>query len=270
MDNRKLTHDQMKESFPGIEKITDTDVKPIIQKTEALKIVEKIGSHNITVEGENLKIATTPWVKENADLIRANKAGIIACMAELKARLAKKAEEIQARWVAKQAEQDAIDKPLIEAMHVRAAELRAQIPADHVEITVKQTGDLDGDPIMEYKAGEIKINWSDINIVGWASAVRPGAMGSFASICVTSISCEKLEAIKADRLATENKKAVAEKAEIDRVAAIFDTAKATGEKQELKRYMTDCNDPHEECSTDVVTVWAMPDGSEKTTRMHTW
>lgn len=54
------------------------------------------------------------------------------------------------------------------------------------------------------------------------------------------------------------------------IQVIFDTAKATGEKQVLRSYTASCNDPHEECSTDAVTVYAMPDGSTKTERQHTW
>ena len=61
-----------------------------------------------------------------------------------------------------------------------------------------------------------------------------------------------------------------EEAEKARIAAIFETAKETGKKQVLKSWMEECNDPKEECSTDSVTLWAMPDGSKKTTRTHTW
>ena len=61
-----------------------------------------------------------------------------------------------------------------------------------------------------------------------------------------------------------------EEAEKARIAEIFETAKATGKKQALKSWMEDCNDPREECSTDSVTLWAMPNGTTKTTRQHTW
>lgn len=52
----------------------------------------------------------------------------------------------------------------------------------------------------------------------------------------------------------------------------FERAEATGERQVIRRYTTGCNSPHEECSTDVVTVWAIPNGfrSKETTRTHTW
>ena len=73
----------------------------------------------------------------------------------------------------------------------------------------------------------------------------------------------------------EDKKAEAEKAakakeEEERKQTIFEKAKETGEKQILSRWTDDCNNPREECSTDIVTVWAMPDGTTKTTRQHTW
>lgn len=52
----------------------------------------------------------------------------------------------------------------------------------------------------------------------------------------------------------------------------FEKAEATGERQVIRRYTTGCNSPHEECSTDVVTLWAIPNGfrSKETTRTHTW
>jgi hypothetical protein len=51
---------------------------------------------------------------------------------------------------------------------------------------------------------------------------------------------------------------------------IFETAKSTGKKQLIRSYMTDCNDPKADCSSDYVSVWAMPDGTVKTERTHTY
>lgn len=52
--------------------------------------------------------------------------------------------------------------------------------------------------------------------------------------------------------------------------AVFEKARQTGQKQVLLTYMDDCDDPREECSTDFITVYAMPDGSRTTKRQHTW
>lgn len=54
------------------------------------------------------------------------------------------------------------------------------------------------------------------------------------------------------------------------VAAKFAEAKETGEPVLLQSWTEDCNDPHEECSTDTIMTFAMPDGTRKTQRHHTW
>jgi len=53
-------------------------------------------------------------------------------------------------------------------------------------------------------------------------------------------------------------------------AAIFATAKETGTPVLLAHWMDNCDDPREECSTDSVTEYAMPDGTTETKRQHTW
>lgn len=50
----------------------------------------------------------------------------------------------------------------------------------------------------------------------------------------------------------------------------FETAKATGERQVLYKTFDECDDPREECSMDEIVVYAMPDGSTKTERHHTY
>jgi hypothetical protein len=63
----------------------------------------------------------------------------------------------------------------------------------------------------------------------------------------------------------------AKKAEkVDKEKVIFETAKKTGEKQVIESYSVECNDPHEECDIDIITTYAMPDGTKKTVRNHTW
>ncbi len=51
---------------------------------------------------------------------------------------------------------------------------------------------------------------------------------------------------------------------------LFEKAKETGEKQKIKSFSTHCMDPDEECNVDIVTVYAMPDGTEKKEAHHTW
>ncbi|MED4914316.1 hypothetical protein [Parageobacillus thermoglucosidasius] len=65
----------------------------------------------------------------------------------------------------------------------------------------------------------------------------------------------------------KEKQKEAEKAELQ---AKFDEAKRTGQKVEIRRWTDDCNDPKEECDLDIVIEYAMPDGSVKVERHHTW
>jgi hypothetical protein len=58
-------------------------------------------------------------------------------------------------------------------------------------------------------------------------------------------------------------------AEAERQAK-FDEARETGEPVLLKRWTEDCSDPREECSLDICCQYAMPDGSVKVERNHTW
>lgn len=63
------------------------------------------------------------------------------------------------------------------------------------------------------------------------------------------------------------------KAEAEKEAkrqAIFNKAKETGEPQLLRQWMDKCNDRNEECSVDNVYEYAMPDGTTKIERYHTW
>ena len=50
----------------------------------------------------------------------------------------------------------------------------------------------------------------------------------------------------------------------------FDEAKKTRRPVELYRYSDDCDDPEEDCNTDIVIIYAMPDGTTKEERMHTY
>lgn len=44
----------------------------------------------------------------------------------------------------------------------------------------------------------------------------------------------------------------------------------TGNKVAIRQYICDCTDKNEECSMDIATDWAMPDGTIKRTYQHTW
>lgn len=87
-----------------------------------------------------------------------------------------------------------IEQPLLDAMRAKADDLRKKIPSGTVEVHATQIGSADGDPIMRYMANGVEIGWQDAEIVGTACAVRPGALGAFASITVAYTTAEKITA----------------------------------------------------------------------------
>ena len=157
---------------------------------------------------------------------------------------------------------------LLAAMRQQEAELVAQIPADHIRVTAKQTGDCDGDPIMEYAAEGEKLNWTQITFQGAATAKWPKAMSAFAFEQVCSISRADIDAVRTARL--EKARQAEEKA---REAArkrqeAFDQAKATGEPVLLRQWGESVEE--EDNSLDIVCEYAMPDGTVKRERSGTY
>jgi len=69
------------------------------------------------------------------------------------------------------------------------------------------------------------------------------------------------------KTAEENKE---KQEEQSRINNLFEIARKTGEKQLINKWLEDCNDPQEECNTDICYEWAMPDGTRQYTRNHTW
>lgn len=78
---------------------------------------------------------------------------------------------------------------------------------------------------------------------------------------------EKKAKEKAEKEArTKERKEAKEKKEKE----VFAKAKETGIKQELDRFAVDCCNPNEECNTDIVVIYAMPDGTKKEESHHTY
>ena len=65
------------------------------------------------------------------------------------------------------------------------------------------------------------------------------------------------------------KKAAQEKQDAAKQAK-FDEARETGKPVLLKTWSEECSDPGEECNLDIVSLYAMPDGTTQTDRQHTW
>jgi len=65
-------------------------------------------------------------------------------------------------------------------------------------------------------------------------------------------------------------KAAAERARSEERDGKFAEAKRIGQPILLRRATVECDDPREECDLDIVCEYAMPDGTKKVVRKHTW
>ena len=98
---------------------------------------------------------------------------------------------------------------------------------------------------------------------GWGYLVNEGVVKALGETFTYSQAVEfaqpKIEA--AEKLVASEK---------SKVAAKFLEAKETEKKVKLESWMEECNDHNEDCSLDSVTTYAMPNGTVKTERNHTW
>jgi len=226
--------------------------------------------HPVEVQGQRGVRFKETYKGKRACIRYDNRPGLNKLVEEYRTIEEEKRRAREARWAAQRAEEEAKKKPLLDAMYAEAKELRERIPADHVEVKAEQIGDFDGWPQMRYTVDGFEIDWEHVNVVGWASAIWPGALAPFASICIASISREKLDELKEKKEAEEKHKIEAKKKKQAEIAAKFDEAQKTGEPVLLRKWTEDCNDPKEECSVDIIYEYAMPDGTTKLERHHTW
>lgn len=194
---------------------------------------------------------------------------LAALVAEYQAEAAAEKAANETRWAEQRAAATAADAPLLAAMESEAARLRSTIPADYVEVFVAQTGDADGDPILQYTVDGRIISWRDVNRIGAACAVRPGAMGAFATRWIASISRKRLAEIIAAQDAAKELAQTAKLAEEKRISDLTELARTTSTPQTLETWTThECSEDLEDCSFDNAKKMIMPDGSTKIEYTH--
>lgn len=85
------------------------------------------------------------------------------------------------------------------------------------------------------------------------------------------VPAEIVEQLAQDIVDAKNTKTQARKAEyVAKEADAFQKAREAGEKVIIRKWTVPCEDEEEECSTDIVVEYAMPDGSKKIEQHHTW
>lgn len=211
--------------------MTNTEVNELIRK------------HKIARQGDNLAIPPTSAAKAALDRIKALKP-------EIMAELVRREEAEAAAKAAKEA--------------ARVEEARA-IRAGERKIEVSWT---DGEYLQAYQVyGEAAKALEEIGaarwIDGWGYMVESEIVKALGKEFALA---QAAEFLRPAREARESE----EKARNDERQAKFARACESGQKVILRSWMEDCNDPREECSTDHVTEYAMPDGTTRRERQHTW
>jgi hypothetical protein len=203
------------------------------------EISEMIAKYSITRQGDNLAIYNRPKTAAEVEVIRAAKPEILA-------ELIRREEESAAKEAAK----------VEEARAIRAGEIVIRPQWHDGEI-------LSGWEVFGQAADALEEIGVAKYISGWGHIVEQATIDALGKEFTFP------QAAELTRRAREEKEAAA-RAKAEERLAKFDEAKRTGKRVELRSWMDDCNDPREQCSLDHVTEYAMPDGTTKIVRQHTW
>ena len=203
------------------------------------EIGRMIAKYNIIRQGDNLAIYNRPKTAAEVEVIRAAKPEILA-------ELIRREEESAAKEAAK----------VEEARAIRAGEIVIRPQWHDGEI-------LSGWEVFGQAADALEEIGLAKYISGWGHIVEQATIDALGKEFTFP------QAAELTRRAREEKEAAA-RAKAEERQAKFDEAKRTGKRVELRSWMDDCNDPREQCSLDHVTEYAMPDGTTKIVRQHTW
>lgn len=247
-------------------------IEEIIKKF-SLEIVEKDGQ-------EMLKTCKKPTERQVAE-IKAKKSEIIA---ELK-----RQKEENAIRIAKEVEQRKIQYEKNKEEYIRKTDLRRCIVSYSDEwLNTKWYIETlcfvdDGEYMRAYQAdfglsNHIGLKYTTEKLEAYYD--KKGTMYGFggtaweitpeeeAELIADQIPAEK-EAIRIEVEKEAEKAARQAEKEAERQAK-FDRARETGEPVELYKYTDECNNPREECNLDIIYGYAMPDGTVKEKRIHTY
>jgi hypothetical protein len=173
---------------------------------------------------------------------------------EIMAELKRRAAERRAAEKAKKAAEEAARQEEIRAM--KAGELKITLHYHDGEY-------LSGYEVFGAAADLLEELGLAEYVDGWGYHVADAAVKTLGKEFTYS---QAVEFTRPAREAAEAQKAAADQ----KRKAKFDEARETGRPVLLQKWTEPCNDPREECSLDIVQQYAMPDGSVKTERNHTW
>ena len=209
------------------------EISELIRKFQ----LERSGENNIKAPGR-MKIP-----KDTVEEIREKKALILA---ELKTRESEEAER-EAVFEQKKEEER---KNLLSGKQL-------------VELRFRE-----GEYLSDWTAhGEAATMLEKMGLAKWISGWGIAVDAEVVSRLGTRFKLSEAEKIEKERQMVEERKARI--LSVERQAK-FAEAKKTGKPVIISRRTCECDSRTEECSLDIVTTFAMPDGSEKVTREHTY
>lgn len=136
--------------------------------------------------------------------------------------------------------------------------------AEKIRVSFHDGEYLSGYEVLDEVAAELLEELGLVRYVeGWGYHVDDELVKAYGS----EFTYQQAEEFVKPRKEAEAKKQAEKEAEEQKK---FQEAKETGKPVELHRFVTDCNDPSQECSTDIVIVYAMPDGTTTEKRIHTY
>lgn len=214
------------------------------------KINELITKWNIELAYKNgqegLAVRGKPTAAEVAELK--------ALKEEIMAELKRRAAERRAAEKAKKAAEEAARQEEIRAM--KAGELKITLHYHDGEY-------LSGYEVFGAAADLLEELGLAEYVDGWGYHVADAAVKALGKEFTYS---QAVEYTRPAREAAEAQKAAADQ----KRKAKFERARETGRPVLLAQWTEPCSDPREECSLDIVQQYAMPDGSVKVERNHTW
>lgn len=250
-------------------------------KTKVNSLIKKWNISLATQDGqEGIAIRGEPTAADVAELK--------SLKDEIKAELKRREIERQARWAERQAEMERKKEE-----YIATADLRRCLVCMSDELYNVRWGietlvfmEQDGETVAyraEFGVGNHKVleivtpgiaalkeNESiPFGMAGTAWIITPAQEEDLLDEQVPAKAQAEKEAAEAAKKAAAEKAAKEAAAEAERQAK-FDEARESGKPVMLRGWSEDCNDPREECSQDIVRQYAMPDGSVKTRRQHTW
>lgn len=257
---------------------TSAPVEPQVAKPDKAEkakneIAALIKKHRLSLAPEkgpdSIRVGAKLSAAETAEL-KARKPELLAALREAAATREAEAVAMREQAAAARRERETADRVLIDEAKKGLPALLAQIPADATRVAIDITGYFDGDPNYRYTAADgTEVTWSDVTYLGHVEAKRPNGTVAWVER-VAYIPNDRLEAIRAEKAAKAAAKA-AKKAEAEaKRAAAFELARDLGQPAAIRSWTDSCNDRSKECSTDILTEYALPDGSTRTDRVHTY